>query len=62
VAELVLNAALLTALLVVGVPVPACFGAAVIMVVLIGGMVGTIVIAMFMPMVAMIESLNGGGL
>jgi len=33
-----------------------------VMVVLIGGMVGTIVIAMFMPMVAMIESLNGGGL
>ncbi|MFI4916169.1 MAG: type II secretion system F family protein [Phycisphaerales bacterium JB060] len=33
-----------------------------IMVVLIGGMVGTIVIAMFLPMVAMIESLNGGGL
>lgn len=33
-----------------------------IMVVLIGTMVGTIVIAMFLPMVAMIESLNGGGL
>ena len=34
--ELVLNAALLSVLLVVGVPVPACFGAAVIMLVLIG--------------------------
>ncbi|NRA59212.1 MAG: type II secretion system F family protein, partial [Phycisphaerales bacterium] len=33
-----------------------------VMVVAIGGMVGTIVIAMFLPMVAMIESLNGGGL
>ncbi|UYV14076.1 MAG: type II secretion system F family protein [Phycisphaera sp.] len=33
-----------------------------IMVVVIGGMVGVIVIAMFLPMVAMIESLNGGGL
>lgn len=33
-----------------------------IMVVAIGGMVGVIVIAMFLPMVAMIESLNGGGL
>ncbi|MEO1007605.1 MAG: type II secretion system F family protein [Planctomycetota bacterium] len=32
-----------------------------VMVVLIGVMVGTIVIAMFLPMVAMIESLNGGG-
>ena len=32
-----------------------------VMVVAIGGMVGTIVIAMFLPMVAMIESLNGGG-
>ena len=33
-----------------------------VMVVAIGGMVGTIVFAMFLPMVAMIESLNGGGL
>jgi len=33
-----------------------------VMVIAIGGMVGTIVIAMFLPMVAMIESLNGGGL
>jgi type IV pilus assembly protein PilC len=33
-----------------------------VMVVGIGVMVGTIVIAMFLPMVAMIESLNGGGL
>ncbi|MEM9065098.1 MAG: type II secretion system F family protein [Planctomycetota bacterium] len=32
-----------------------------LMVVVLGGMVGTIVVAMFMPMVAMIESLNGGG-
>ncbi|MBL8963524.1 MAG: type II secretion system F family protein [Phycisphaeraceae bacterium] len=32
-----------------------------IMVVVLGGMVGTIVVAMFMPMVAMIESLQGGG-
>jgi type IV pilus assembly protein PilC len=31
------------------------------MVVLIGGMVGTIVVSMFLPMVAMIESLQGGG-
>ncbi|QYU66113.1 type II secretion system F family protein [Leptolyngbya sp. 15MV] len=31
------------------------------MVVLIGGVVGTIVVAMFMPMVAMIEGLQGGG-
>lgn len=32
-----------------------------LMVVLLGGMVGTIVIAMFLPMVAMIEGLNKGG-
>jgi len=31
-----------------------------LMVVVIGGIVGTIVVAMFMPMVAMIESLQGG--
>ena len=31
-----------------------------LMVVVLGGMVGTIVVAMFMPMVAMIESLQGG--
>jgi type IV pilus assembly protein PilC len=31
------------------------------MVVLIGGIVGTIVVAMFLPMVKMIESLQGGG-
>ena len=34
--ELALNAALLSVLLVIGVPVPACFGAAVIMLVLLG--------------------------
>ncbi|MAY75002.1 MAG: pilus assembly protein PilC [Phycisphaerae bacterium] len=33
-----------------------------LMVVVLGGMVGTIVVAMFMPMVKMIESLNSGGL
>ncbi|RMH11660.1 MAG: type II secretion system F family protein [Planctomycetota bacterium] len=33
-----------------------------LMVVLLGGMVGTIVVAMFLPLVAMIESLQGGGL
>ncbi len=33
-----------------------------IMVLMIGGIVGTIVVAMFLPMVAMIESLQGGGL
>ncbi|HLO41867.1 MAG TPA: type II secretion system F family protein [Phycisphaerales bacterium] len=32
-----------------------------LMVVVLGGMVGTIVVAMFMPMVAMINSLQGGG-
>lgn len=32
-----------------------------LMVVVLGGMVGTIVIAMFLPMVKMIESLQGGG-
>jgi type IV pilus assembly protein PilC len=32
-----------------------------LMVVVLGGMVGTIVVAMFLPMVAMIESLQGGG-
>ncbi|MEL7472563.1 MAG: type II secretion system F family protein [Planctomycetota bacterium] len=32
-----------------------------LMVVVLGGMVGTIVVAMFMPMVSMIESLQGGG-
>ncbi|MDX2116935.1 MAG: type II secretion system F family protein [Planctomycetota bacterium] len=32
-----------------------------LMVVLLGGIVGTIVIAMFLPLVAMIESLQGGG-
>lgn len=32
-----------------------------IMVVVLGGMVGTIVVAMFLPMVKMIESLQGGG-
>ncbi len=32
-----------------------------LMVVVLGGMVGTIVVAMFMPMVAMIEGLQGGG-
>jgi type IV pilus assembly protein PilC len=32
-----------------------------LMVVVIGGIVGTIVVAMFLPMVAMIESLQGGG-
>ncbi len=33
-----------------------------LMVVVLGGLVGTIVVAMFMPMVAMIESLQGGGI
>ncbi|MEM7629487.1 MAG: type II secretion system F family protein [Planctomycetota bacterium] len=33
-----------------------------LMVVVLGGMVGTIVVAMFMPMVSMIESLQGGGI
>ncbi|MEO1510515.1 MAG: type II secretion system F family protein, partial [Planctomycetota bacterium] len=32
-----------------------------LMVVIIGVMVGTIVVAMFLPLVAMIESLQGGG-
>jgi type IV pilus assembly protein PilC len=32
-----------------------------LLVVVLGGIVGTIVVAMFMPMVAMIESLQGGG-
>ena len=32
-----------------------------LMVVVLGGMVGTIVVAMFLPMVAMINSLQGGG-
>jgi type IV pilus assembly protein PilC len=32
-----------------------------LMVVVLGGMVGTIVVAMFLPMVKMIESLQGGG-
>jgi type IV pilus assembly protein PilC len=32
-----------------------------LMVVLLGGIVGTIVVAMFLPLVAMIESLQGGG-
>ncbi|MGP1273021.1 MAG: type II secretion system F family protein [Phycisphaerales bacterium] len=32
-----------------------------LMVIIIGGMVGTIVVAMFLPLVAMIESLQGGG-
>ena len=31
-----------------------------LMVVILGGMVGTIVVAMFLPLVAMIESLQGG--
>ncbi|MCA9288988.1 MAG: type II secretion system F family protein, partial [Phycisphaerales bacterium] len=31
-----------------------------LMVVVLGGMVGTIVVAMFLPLVAMIESLQGG--
>jgi len=31
------------------------------MVVVLGGIVGTIVIAMFLPLVKMIESLQGGG-
>jgi type II secretory pathway component PulF len=31
------------------------------MVVALGGIVGTIVVAMFLPLVAMIESLQGGG-
>jgi type IV pilus assembly protein PilC len=30
-----------------------------LMVVVLGGMVGTIVVAMFMPMITMIESLSG---
>lgn len=33
-----------------------------LMVVVLGGMVGTIVVAMFLPMVAMINSLQGGGM
>jgi type IV pilus assembly protein PilC len=33
-----------------------------LMVVVLGGVVGTIVVAMFMPLVAMIESLQGGGI
>lgn len=33
-----------------------------LMVIVIGGIVGTIVVAMFLPMVAMINSLQGGGL
>ncbi len=33
-----------------------------LMVVMLGGMVGTIVVAMFLPLVAMIESLQGGGM
>jgi len=33
-----------------------------LMVVLLGGIVGTIVVAMFLPLVAMIESLQGGGI
>ena len=33
-----------------------------LMVVVLGGMVGTIVVAMFLPLVAMIESLQGGGM
>ncbi|MEM1071631.1 MAG: type II secretion system F family protein [Planctomycetota bacterium] len=32
-----------------------------LMVIIIGGIVGTIVVAMFLPLVAMIESLQGGG-
>jgi type IV pilus assembly protein PilC len=32
-----------------------------LMVVVLGGIVGTIVIAMFLPLVKMIESLQGGG-
>jgi type IV pilus assembly protein PilC len=32
-----------------------------LMIVVLGGIVGTIVVAMFMPLVAMIESLQGGG-
>jgi len=31
-------------------------------VVVLGGMVGTIVVAMFLPLVAMISSLNSGGI
>ncbi len=33
-----------------------------LMVVVLGGMVGTIVVAMFMPLVSMIDSLQGGGI
>jgi type IV pilus assembly protein PilC len=33
-----------------------------LMVVLLGGIVGTIVVAMFLPLVAMLNSLNSGGL
>jgi len=32
-----------------------------LMVMVLGGMVGTIVVAMFLPLVAMIDSLQGGG-
>ena len=32
-----------------------------LMVVVLGGIVGTIVVAMFLPLVAMIQSLQGGG-
>jgi type II secretory pathway component PulF len=32
------------------------------MVVVLGGIVGTIVVAMFLPLVAMIESLQGGAI
>jgi type II secretory pathway component PulF len=31
------------------------------MVVVLGGIVGTIVLALFLPLVAMIESVSGGG-
>jgi type IV pilus assembly protein PilC len=31
------------------------------MVVILGGIVGTIVLALFLPLVAMIESVSGGG-
>jgi type IV pilus assembly protein PilC len=33
-----------------------------LMVVVLGGIVGTIVVAMFLPLVKMIESLQGGGI
>jgi type IV pilus assembly protein PilC len=33
-----------------------------LMVIVLGGMVGTIIIAMFLPLVEMIESVSGGGM